>query len=115
MFSHAQQVICDQYGAVLDLPELHSMLGWSATAITGVEPLNGLRHRPGTHTCGWYVWGGTELLEDADFFQSTHVHHMVDKCAEIIPFLGLPPGWRFLVAPGHVDVWFDESLLAHEG
>lgn len=22
-----------------------------------------------------------------------------------------PPGWRFLIAPGHEDVWFDASLL----
>jgi hypothetical protein len=24
----------------------------------------------------------------------------------------LPPGYRFLVAPGHDDVWFDEELPA---
>jgi hypothetical protein len=25
--------------------------------------------------------------------------------------LGLPPGWRFLIAPGYLDVWYDASLL----
>ena len=25
--------------------------------------------------------------------------------------LGLGPGWRFLIAPGHEDVWFDANLL----
>jgi hypothetical protein len=26
-------------------------------------------------------------------------------------YLGLAPGWRFLVAPGYKDVWFDAKLL----
>jgi hypothetical protein len=26
-------------------------------------------------------------------------------------YLGLAPGWRFLIAPGYEDVWFDEILL----
>ncbi|WP_434048948.1 MULTISPECIES: immunity protein Imm33 domain-containing protein [Sorangium] len=26
-------------------------------------------------------------------------------------FLGLPPGWRFLIADEHEDVWKDPSLL----
>lgn len=25
--------------------------------------------------------------------------------------LGLAEGWRFLIAPGHEDVWYDASLL----
>lgn len=100
---------------MLDLPELDSKLGWSPSAIAGAEPLNGLRHRPDADTCGWYVWGGTELLDDPDFFHPLHVRHLTDKCSDVIPFLGLPPGWRFLIAPGHVDVWFDETLLTSVG
>ncbi|WP_441007151.1 immunity protein Imm33 domain-containing protein, partial [Neisseria meningitidis] len=31
---------------------------------------------------------------------------------EIIPFLTLPPGYRFLIGEnGYEDVWFDELLL----
>ena len=30
---------------------------------------------------------------------------------EVLPYLGLAPGWRFLLAPGHVDVWFDPATL----
>jgi hypothetical protein len=28
-----------------------------------------------------------------------------------MPYLSLPPGWRFLIAPGHEDVWEDQSLF----
>ncbi|MGC0237608.1 immunity protein Imm33 domain-containing protein [Arthrobacter sp. SD76] len=26
-----------------------------------------------------------------------------------VPYVALPAGWRFVLAPGHEDVWFDES------
>ncbi len=35
-----------------------------------------------------------------------------DHFTDVLPYLGLPPGWRFLVAPGYVDVWEDPALLA---
>jgi len=31
-----------------------------------------------------------------------------------VPFLGLPPGWRVLLAPGQEEVWFDAELLSVE-
>ena len=32
-------------------------------------------------------------------------------CPEVLEFLGLPPGYRFLLAIDYVDVWYDPSLL----
>jgi hypothetical protein len=43
-----------------------------------------------------------------------HVRHLAEECPEILPYLGLPPGWRFLVTPDHEDIWFDQSLLEPE-
>jgi hypothetical protein len=43
-----------------------------------------------------------------------HVEHLSIACREVLPFLALPPGWRFLLAPGYEDVWQDESLLEAE-
>ena len=48
---------------------------------------------------------------DSDFFKPLHVEHLADWCPEIRKYLGLPPGWRFLIAGDHEDVWYDESLL----
>jgi hypothetical protein len=74
-------------------------------------PRNGLRHPPEGDTTGWYIWAGDTLSDDADFFEPLHVRHLVERCPELLKFLGLPPGWRFLVASAHEDVWEDESLL----
>lgn len=77
----------------------------------GHPPLNGLRHPQEGDTSGWYLWAGTDLSDEPDFFVPLHVEHLEEWCPEAIPFLALPPGWRFLVAPGIEDVWEDLSLL----
>lgn len=74
-------------------------------------PINGLRHPPEGDTSGWYIWVGEEYSSDPDFFEPLHVRHLNQRCPEIVRFLGLPPGYRFLVARDVVDIWFDESLL----
>lgn len=74
-------------------------------------PVNGLRHRPAGDTSGWYVWAGEAMSEEADFFLPLHVEHVGEWCPEVEPYLALPPGWRFLIAPGYEDVWFDPTLL----
>lgn len=77
----------------------------------GIWPMNGLRHPVAGDTSGWYIWAGEELSDDPEFFVPLHVEHLAEWSPIVIPYLALPPGWRFLIAPGHEDVWFDESLL----
>ena len=74
-------------------------------------PLNAVRTSPENGTCGWYIWGGGDMSTDDDFFQPLHVSHIGDHCQVIEPYLGLGPGWRVQLAPGHEDVWFDPGLL----
>jgi hypothetical protein len=62
-------------------------------------------------TCGWYLWAGEGFSEAPDFFEPLHVDHLVGRCPAVLPYLALGPGWRFLMANGHEDVWYDESLL----
>ncbi len=72
-------------------------------------PLNGLRIQPHGNASGWYLWGG-EWSDAADFFQPLCVEHLSGCCPRAVPFLGLPPGWRFLTDGQYTDVWFDSSL-----
>ena len=74
-------------------------------------PVNGLRHPPEGRTAGWYIWTG-DYQEGEDFFQPVHAFHLLDKKPEIIKYLGLPVGFRFLIdKEGYEDVWYDENLL----
>lgn len=108
-----QKAICSRYGvAHFSSPALHKVGIASNVRGGATAPINGLRHPPKGDTTGWYIWAGQELLSDSDFFKPLHVEHLCDWCPVVQKYLGLPPGWRFLIASNHEDVWFDEALLA---
>jgi hypothetical protein len=103
--------ICDRMGVAASPPEPDSKLGIAVGVLENEQPLNGLRHPPTETTSGWYLWSGTSFSDAEDFFQPMHIEHLAALRPDLMPYLDLPPGWRFLLAPGHEDVWFDESLL----
>ena len=102
--------VCERFGVTPATPAPTDKVGIALDTLHLV-PLNGLRHQPEAGTCGWYIWGGQELPADPEFFQPLHVAHLGAQCAGVLPYLALPPGYRFLLAPGHEDVWFDSVLL----
>ena len=106
-----QHETADRFGAVFLPPDGSLKVGIAKNVLQGLVPLNALRHPPEGDTSGWYIWAGEELSEDAGFFVPLHVAHLHEWCPEILPYLGLPPGWRVLLAPGYEDVWFDDTLL----
>src|SRR5271168_1392604 len=106
----AQKALCVEH-AVIYVPSLaESKLGF-ALSTAGKFPVNGLRHPVVDGTNGWYIWCGQDFSNDAAFFVPLHARHVYEHHPEIAKFLGLPPGFRFLFAPDHIEVWFDESLL----
>ncbi len=76
----------------------------------GKLPINGLRHSPENGTCGWYIWCGEEMSKEPDFFKPLHVDHITEYLPEIQQYLSLPPGYRFLLAGKHEDVWYDSTI-----
>lgn len=90
----------------------HLSRGASSSLITGkwAWPIHGLRHPPADGTSGWFVWSG-EFSDDDDFFRPWHQAHFDERWPKLAHLLELPPGSRFLVAPGFEDVWRDELLL----
>lgn len=80
----------------------------------GLVPINGLRVPLEGDTTGWCIWAGEELKEDDDFFLPLHVQHIDEWTPYVKKYLGLPTGWRFLIAGDYVDVWYDAHLLDEE-
>ncbi len=111
MLTKKQLEVCGRFG----VEPLESMpwqkVGIAENVRTGLNPINGLRHPPEGDVTGWYIWAGTEFSNDPKFFKALHVAHVKDWCPIIETYLGLPPGWRFLITDDYEDVWFDESLL----
>lgn len=89
-----------------------AIVGASRSLVEGdwTWPVHGMRHPPQHGTSGWYIWSG-DLSDGDDFFVPWHAAHLVEQCPAVQNFLALPPGSRFLIAPGHEDVWKGPSLL----
>lgn len=108
-----QRALCRKYGARWYESPAHFKVGITKDIQSGLQPINGLRHPPEGDTTGWYIWAGEVLCpEDLGLWVPLHVSHLAEWCPEVLSYLGLPPGWRFLIAKGHEDVWEDPSLLS---
>jgi hypothetical protein len=111
MSERVTQTVCESKGENPCPPASHSKVGIALSTI-GKQPINGLRHNPTETTNGWYIWCGNELSEDPEFFSPLHVEHLADHLAEVVKYLDLPPGYRFLIDnEDYEDVWFDPALL----
>jgi len=108
--AYSENDICIKVGSEPVPPQPLEKVGIALQTLH-LQPLNALRHRPENGACGWYIWGGEQLSTAPDFFEPLHIKHLTDYCPEIIPYLGMGPGWRVLLAPNRVDVWFDEKLI----
>lgn len=53
----------------------------------------------------------SDMAARPDNFEPLYVEHLIERCPSILKYLGLAPGWRFLLAPNYEDLWFDEKLL----
>jgi len=107
-----QKDICKKFGAPFVESPAYLKVGISRNVKEGIWPVNGLRHPIAGDTTGWYIWAGEEFSNDPDFFVPIHVEHLKEWRPEVIKYLGLRPGWRFLVGEGNYeDVWEDLTLL----
>src|SRR5829696_1185764 len=104
-----QQELCERLDVAHVPTEPNQVIGVADNV--GKTPINGLRHPLEADSAGWYIWTG-EYDEVDDFFKPIHAYHLLNTKPEIIKYLGLPTGYRFLIDDdGYEDVWYDESLL----
>ena len=102
--------MCSRFGVVGNPPRTGEKLG-IALATVGKLPINGLRILL-DGTCGWFIWGGEDAPTDPNFYQPLHVEHIADYLPSVVSYLSLPSGYRFQIADGYEDVWFDSKLLS---
>ncbi|MCO5946153.1 immunity protein Imm33 domain-containing protein [Mucilaginibacter flavidus] len=110
-YINEQKLVCERYGSPFYESQMFLKVGISKNVKNGVWPINGLRHPLEGDTTGWYIWAGEEFSTEPDFFTPLHVEHLEDWCPLALKYLGLAPGWRFLLAPDYEDVWEDLQLL----
>jgi hypothetical protein len=104
-----QRATCFRFGAPY-IAAAASVNSGVAVSTQSLRPIHGLRHPQTSDTTGWFIWCG-EFSSAPDFFGPQHTSHLKESLPEVLPYLGLPPGYRFLLEDGHEDVWYDSSLL----
>ena len=103
-----QKAICEKYKSKWNPINKKLMVGCSTDLST--DPINGLRHPKEGITTGWYIWSG-EWSDNADFFKPICAEHLLQEKLELIKYLGLDIGFRFLIGKdNYEDVWYDEKL-----
>ena len=106
-----QKAICDKQAVTFVSADLDLRVGIADNVNSDLSPINGLRHPLADGTSGWFIWAG-EYSDKEDFFKPHCIKHLDQIKPEIIKYLGLPPGHRFLVDnKGYEDIWFDKNLL----
>jgi hypothetical protein len=107
-----RKVVCARFSAEYLPVSDEQLLAISLNVREGARPLNGVRFNPTLDQCGWFIWGGEDMhYEDDNFYNALHASHISNWCPLISKYLGLPPGWRFLVTEDCEDVWFDPDVL----
>lgn len=109
-YTELQKSFCKKLGVEFIPSGPDALIALSDSFHLKTIPIHGLRH-PLEHTSGWFAWS-EDYSEAADFFKPHHIKHLEQLKPEIIKYLGLPPGYRFLIDDkGYEDIWFDEKLL----
>jgi len=104
-----QRDICAKYATWFE-PCLGSDRAGLATSTLKLTPSYGVRMANSDGSSSWYIWNGPRS-ESPDFFQPVHAAHLAAYIPSVIKYLGLPPGFRFIIdEAGYEDVWFEPEV-----
>ncbi len=93
--------LADRLNIKLVPPVSHSLMAISWLFNPAVPPFVGTRGDPKHKSSGWHLWSGDPHDDSRlDRHNLVHAHHLVDALPEIAPYLALPSGYSFAIAPG---------------
>jgi len=103
-----QQEVCKKYNS--NWVPINKNLKVGASDNLTTDPLNALRHPSEHGTTGWFIWSGDYSTAD-DFLKPICAEHLLQVRPQIIKYLGLDIGYRFIIDNrGYEDIWYDDTL-----
>ena len=101
-----QQQICARHGLAAQAPEAMVAV---ATGSLDQSPIYGTRIAlPENGTISWFIHCG-EHSDAADFYQPLHTAHLRELLPQVLDYLALPSGAKFILdRDGYEDVWMEE-------
>lgn len=103
-----QKVICERNNSAWK--PINKKLKIGVSTYLSKDPINGMRIAADRGTTGWFIWTG-EFSENEDFFQPMCAEHLLEHRPEIIKYLALDIGFRFLTDKNeYEDIWHAPNL-----
>ncbi len=99
----SQHRICDKYGLPAQAPEAMVALAFGSL---DQSPIYGTRiDLPENGTISWFIHCGA-YSDAADFYQPLHAAHLAELLPQVLAYLALPSGTKFILdRAGYEDVW----------
>ncbi|HEY4323299.1 MAG TPA: hypothetical protein VGN20_04915 [Mucilaginibacter sp.] len=103
-----QKQECNNCNTSALFPLFSQMIVISDGVLEGKD-LDAVRYPSPNHMAGW--WLTTELYDDdVKSLKTVHYHHLAFNRPDIIKYMALPFGFRFLSGK-QTEIWFDEKVL----
>lgn len=101
-----QRQVCAKYGLPLHAPE--EMVAIALDTLHK-SPIYGTRVKlPEGGTISWFIHCG-EHSPVSGFYQALHTGHLMEELPEVVKYLFLPEGAKFIIdREGYEDVWMAE-------
>ncbi|RYC46990.1 immunity protein Imm33 domain-containing protein [Pectobacterium zantedeschiae] len=105
--SARQKQTCDKYQLPLHPPE--EMVAIALDTLQR-SPIYGTRiSLPENGTISWFIHCG-EYSAESNFYQALHTSHLEETLPEVVRYLFLPEGTKFIIdRAGYEDVWQEEA------
>jgi hypothetical protein len=104
-----QKEECTKHNTNTLFPLFSQMIVVSKGVLEG-RTIDAVRYPSPSHMTGW--WLTTELYNnEISSLETIHYYHLAFKRLDIIKYLALPFGYRFL-AGEQKEVWFDNNILS---
>lgn len=107
----SEQAISQRFGVAAERPWLFARcLVADDVSDSAAPPLYGARFAPQSDRgdCGWTIWASDADLESVSTtvgFSTITVQELAERRGDVLPYLVLPPGWGFTLAPGHEEAY----------
>lgn len=106
---NSQIEICETYSSKLAFTKVNQNIVISDGVLDG-RPVEAVKYEAPEHMSGWYIT--TDLYnDDINTLQQIQLPDLKLKRPELVKFLALDNGFRFVVDKENIEVWFDEEVL----
>lgn len=103
----SQSELCSHYGLATQFPNFNQMIVISDGVYEGKD-IEGIRYESPDHMSGWWLITD-DYNDNIESLKTVHFYHVAFQRPDILKYLALPLGYRFLMVNNSVEITKDEE------